>query len=86
MHDYRFEVEQNINNDVKVIKVDSLSSALAIMNSDDWLFMKYELQIEDRVTTESKVDLQHKDIAHLNEQQILDLFIQEIKIKHNLKI
>ena len=83
IYDYRFEVERNINNNEKVIKCDSLNSALAIISFDDWLLMKYELQIEDRITTEFKEDLQYKDIAHLNEQKILDMFIQVIKIKHN---
>ncbi len=80
---YRFEVERSMNNDEGFIKADSLNSALTNMTSDGWLRVIYELQIEDRITTEYKKELPYEDIAQLNEQQILDLIEQEIKIKFN---
>jgi len=83
IHSYRFEVERSRNNNEGFIKLDSLNSALTNMSSDGWLHVMYELRIEDRITTEYKKELPYEDIAQLNEQQILDLIEQEIKIKFN---
>ena len=79
---YGFEVDKDGNKYPE--KVDSLASALEKISSDGFLIVKYELQIEDRRTTECKIELPYEDIAQLNERQILDLIRQEIKIKHNL--
>ncbi len=80
---YRFEVERSMNNDEGFIKADSLNSALTNMTSDGWLRVIYELQIEDRITTEYKIELPYEDVAQLNEQQTLNLIEQDIKIKFN---
>ena len=80
--EYGFEVDKDGNEYPE--KVDSLASALEKISSDGFLIVKYELQIEDRRTTECKIELPYEDVDQLNEQQILDLIRQEIKIKHNL--
>ena len=77
----KFEVERSMNSSEGYIEVDSLNSALTNMSSDGWLRVKYNLQIEDRITSENKIDLPYEAVAQLSEQQILDLIEQEIKLK-----
>ncbi len=77
----KYEISEDGQEDGE--KFDSLDEAVERMSERKFLIAKYDIQFDDRIAIQQKEILEFAEIAHLNQQEIVEEIEQRIKSRYN---